>query len=167
MQIQENRTLLEKGSVIFSQRAYGLIGQATQGALRNCGIEGILSEVGERGRGPRGAFVDNKDVSVLGYYAWVRCTERVLQGALVLTVKIVADLEEFLRVSQQELHSSLSTAKTEYVTAIRKLAEAAKDKRFKALGVAIRQLDPHLQPQLPRESLGTWTFGPYEVKGLY
>ena len=65
MQIQENRTLLEKGLLIFEQRAYGLIGQAIQRALRLCGIEGISSEVGERGRGPRGAFVGEKDVSVL------------------------------------------------------------------------------------------------------
>ena len=79
----------------------------------------------------------------------------------------VADAEEFLRLSQRELHSSLSTIKTEYVTSIRRLAEAAKDKRFKALRDAIRDLDPHLQPQLLEEILGTWIFGPHEVKGVY
>ena len=51
--------------------------------------------------------------------------------------------------------------------AIRKLAEAAKDKRFKALGDVIRHLGPQLQPELPKESLGTWICGPYKVKGVY
>ena len=70
-------------------------------------------------------------------------------------MKTVADAEEFLRLSQRELHISLGTVKGEYVTAIRRLAEAAKDTRFKALGDAIRHLDPHLQPQLLGEILGT------------
>ena len=76
-QIQESRALLEKASAIISQKAYTLVGQAIEKTLRNCAIEGILSEVGERGRGPRGAFVDEQDVSVLGYYASARRTERV------------------------------------------------------------------------------------------
>ena len=79
-------------------------------------------------------------------------------------MKKVADLDQFLRSSQRELHSGLSTFKTEYVTAIRKLAEVAQEKRFNALGDAIRHLDA---PQRPQESLGTWTFGPYEVKEVY
>ena len=81
-------------------------------------------------------------------------------------MKVVADLEEFLRLSQRELHSSLSTVKTKYVTAIRKLAETAKDKRFKALGDTSRHLYPHIQLQFPKGFFGTWIFGPYEVKGV-
>ena len=80
-------------------------------------------------------------------------------------MKTVADAEEFLRLSQRELHISLSTVKTEYVTAIRRLAEAAKDKRFKALGDAIRHLHPHLQPQLLGEILGTSFFVRTKRKG--
>ena len=82
-------------------------------------------------------------------------------------MKTVAHAEEFLRLSQRELHSALNSIKLEYVTTIRKLAEAAKDKRFKALRDAIRHLDSRLQPQLREEILGTCIFGPHEVKGVY
>ena len=80
-------------------------------------------------------------------------------------MKTVADAEEFLRLSQRELHISLGTIKSEYVTAIRRLAEAAKDKRIKALGDAIRLLG--LQLRLCAEILGTWIFGPHEVTEGY
>ena len=79
-------------------------------------------------------------------------------------MKTVAHAEEFLRLSQRELHSSLNTVKLEYVTTIRMLAEAAKDKRFKALRDAIKHLDPRLQPKLREEIVGTCTFGRYELK---
>ena len=85
---------------------------------------------------------------------------------MVLTVKVVVDLEEFLRLSQRELHSSLSTVKTKYVTAIRQLAETAMDKRVKALGDTIRHLYPHIHLQFPKGFFGTWFFGPYEVEGV-
>ena len=71
--------------------------------------------------------------------------------------------EEFLRLSQQELHAALGTLKLEYVTTIRKLAEAAKDKRFKALRDAIKHPGPQLQPELREAIVGTWISGPYEV----
>jgi len=70
-------------------------------------------------------------------------------------VKTVAHAEEFLRLSQRELHSALNTLKSEYVAAIRKLAETAKDKRFKALRDAIKFLHPKLQPKLREEIVGT------------
>ena len=82
-------------------------------------------------------------------------------------MKTVAHAEEFLRLSQRELHSGLNTVKLEYVTVIRKVAEAAKDKRFKALRDAIKHLDPLLQPQLRGEILGTCIFGPHEVNRVY
>ena len=78
-------------------------------------------------------------------------------------MKTVADAEEFLRLSQRELQSALNTVKLEYVTTIRKLAETAKDKRFKALRDAIKLLDPRLQPKLHEPIVGTWISGPYEV----
>ena len=81
-------------------------------------------------------------------------------------MKTVAHAEEFLRLSQRELHSALNTVKLEYVTTIRMLAEAAKDKRFTALRDAIKHLDPQLQPKLREEIVGTWIFGPYEVMGF-
>jgi len=81
----------------------------------------------------------------------------------VLTVKTVAHAEEFLRLSQRELHSALNNVKLEYVTAIRKLAETAKDKHFKSLRDAIKLLDPRLQPKLREAIVGTWISGLYEV----
>ena len=78
-------------------------------------------------------------------------------------MRTVAHAEEFLRLSQRELHAALNTVKLEYVTTIRKLAETAKDKRFKALRDAIKLLDPRLQPKLREAIVGTWISGPYEV----
>jgi len=82
-------------------------------------------------------------------------------------VKTVAHAEEFLRLSQRELHSALNNVKSEYVTAIRKLAETAKDKRFKALRDAIKLLDPKLQPKLREAIVGTWISGPYDLRWVY
>ena len=82
-------------------------------------------------------------------------------------MKTVAHAEEFLRLSQRELHSALNTLKLEYVTAIRKLAETAKDKRFKALRDAIKLLDPRLQPRLREVIVGTWISGLYEMTWVY
>ena len=70
-------------------------------------------------------------------------------------MKSVAHAEEFLRLSQRELHSSLNALKLEYVATIRRLAETAKEKRFKALRDAIKHLDPRLQPKLREEIIGT------------
>ena len=71
-------------------------------------------------------------------------------------MKTVARAEQFLQSSQQELHSSLDTVKSGYVTTIRNLAETAKDQRFKALLDAIKRLDPQLQPKLREAIVGTW-----------
>ena len=85
----------------------------------------------------------------------------------VLTVKTIAHAEEFLRLSQRELHSALNIVKLEYVTTIRKLAETAKDKRFKALRDAIKLLDPRLQPKLREAIVGTWISKPNKVTWVY
>ena len=69
-------------------------------------------------------------------------------------MKSVAHAEEFLRFSQVELHSALNTVKLEYVRTIQKLAETAKDKRFKALRDAIKHLDPRLLPKLREAIVG-------------
>ena len=79
-------------------------------------------------------------------------------------MKTIAHAEEFLRLSQQELHSALNTLKLEYVATIRKLAERAKDKLFKALQDAIKRLDPQLQPKLCEEIAGACIPGLYKVK---
>ena len=73
-------------------------------------------------------------------------------------MQTVAHAEEFLRLSQQELHSALNTVKLEYVMTIRELAEAAKDKRFEALRDAIKLQDPQLQPKLREEIVGMCIF---------
>ena len=70
-------------------------------------------------------------------------------------MKTVRQAEEFLQLSQRELHSNLNELKLEYVTTIRKLAEEAKEKRFKALLDAIKDLDPRLQPELREEIIST------------
>ena len=81
-------------------------------------------------------------------------------------MKTKAHAEEFLRLSQQELHADLNTLKLQYVTTIRKLAEAAKDKRFKALRDAIKRPDPQLQPELREAIVGTWISRLHEVSGV-
>ena len=82
-------------------------------------------------------------------------------------MKTKAHAEEFLRLSQRELHSALIVFELEYVTTIRKLAETAKDKRFKALRDAIKHLDPQLQPKLREMIVGTWISRPHKVTGVY
>jgi len=135
-QIQENRQLLERASVTISQKAYTFVNQAIERTLQDWRLGDINSDDGGLGRGPQGASADEKG------------------GVKVLTVKTVAHAEEFLRLSQRELHSSLNALKLEYVTTIRKLAETAKEKRFKALQDAIRHLDPRLQPKLREDIVG-------------
>ena len=81
-------------------------------------------------------------------------------------MKTKAHAEDFLRLSQQELHADLNTLNLQYVTTIRKLAEAAKDKRFKALQDAIKLLDSRLQPELREAIVGAWISGPHEVTGV-
>ena len=65
MQIQENRRLLERASVIISQKAYGFIDQAIEGTLTDWRLGVIQSEDEDLGRGPRGASIGAKEVSVL------------------------------------------------------------------------------------------------------
>jgi hypothetical protein len=77
------------------------------------------------------------------------------QSVKVLVVNTIAHAEEFLRLSQRELHSRLNSLQLEYVAAIRRLAEAAKEKQFRALRDAIKRLDPHLQPEL-KDIVGTY-----------
>ena len=76
-------------------------------------------------------------------------------------MQTVAHAEEFLRLSQRDLHISLNTVKLEYVTTIRKMAEAAMDKRCKALRDAIKLLNPGLQPELREAIVGTWISRPH------
>ena len=78
-------------------------------------------------------------------------------------MKTVAHAEEFLRLSQRELHSALNLVKLEYFTDIRKFAEAARDDQLKRLRHAIRPLDLRLQPEQRERFVGTCIFGPCEV----
>jgi hypothetical protein len=75
-------------------------------------------------------------------------------------VKTVAHAEEFLRLSQRELHSALNTVKLDYVTTIRRLGAAAKDMRLRD---ASKHLDPQLQHKI-REVVGTCISGPFELR---
>lgn len=72
-------------------------------------------------------------------------------GVTVLIVKSVAHAEEFLRLSQRELQTSLNREKQDFVTAIRKMAEEARGKRFQELKDEFARLDPSIQPDLREE----------------
>jgi len=72
-------------------------------------------------------------------------------GVTVLVVKNPAHAEEFLRLSQRQLHVSLNREKQDFVTAVRKMAEEARGKRFQALKDEIARLDPNIQPELREE----------------
>jgi hypothetical protein len=69
-------------------------------------------------------------------------------------VKNIAQAEEFLRLSQRELHLALGDLQLEYVATVRKLAESAKEKRFKTLRDAIMRLVPWLQSELRDNIMG-------------
>jgi len=77
MQILDNRQLLEKASVMISQKAYTFVGQAIERTLQDWRLGDIQSEDGDIGRAPRGAFAGEKGVSVLEYSARTRYTELV------------------------------------------------------------------------------------------
>ena len=77
MQIRENRMLVEKASVIISQKAYTLVGQAIEKILQDWKLRDTQAEDGGLGREPRGAFASEQGVSVLGYPARTRQTELV------------------------------------------------------------------------------------------
>ena len=64
MEIQDNRHLLEKASVVISQKAYGFIGQAIERTLQYWRLGDIQSEDGDLGRGPRAASAHEKGVRV-------------------------------------------------------------------------------------------------------
>ena len=81
MQIQGNHLLLEKASVMISQKAYGFIGQVIESTLRNWRLGAIQSEGSGLGRGPRGALAGEKGVSVLDYFNLTRYTQQVAYRA--------------------------------------------------------------------------------------
>ena len=70
MQIQENRTLLEKASIMISQKAYRFIGQAIEKTLQDWRQGDIQSEEGDLGLG-------SQRVSVLEYSDLIRYTQQV------------------------------------------------------------------------------------------
>lgn len=69
----------------------------------------------------------------------------------VLVVKSVPHAEEFLRLSQRELQGSLNREKQDFVTAVRKMAEEARARRFQELKDEFTRLDPEIQPELREE----------------
>ena len=76
-QIQENRILLEKASIMVSKKAYGFIGQVIDRVLQDWGLGDVQSEDGDLGCGPQGASAGDKGVSVLEYPALTRYTQQV------------------------------------------------------------------------------------------
>ncbi|KIM23880.1 hypothetical protein M408DRAFT_332082 [Serendipita vermifera MAFF 305830] len=72
-------------------------------------------------------------------------------GVTVLVVKSVAHAEEFLRLSQRELQTSLNHEKQEFVAAIRRMAEEARATRFQELKDKFTRIDPLIQAGLREE----------------
>ena len=85
------------------------------------------------------------------------------QGSKVLTVKTIGHAEEFLRLSQRELHSNLNGLKSEYVITIRTLAERAKERRFNTLRDAMKNLDSRLQSELREDVISACHLKPRSV----
>ena len=77
IQIQENRILLEKASIMISQKAYGFIDQAIERTLRDWRDRDIQSNDEDLDRDPQGAFVVDKGVGVLEYPDLTRYTQQV------------------------------------------------------------------------------------------
>ena len=78
VQIQENRSLLEKASIYISQKAYKSIGQAIETTLKDWKLGDIQSEDADLGRDPKGASAGDKgdkEVSVVEYPALTRRTQ--------------------------------------------------------------------------------------------
>jgi hypothetical protein len=65
MQIQENRQLLERASMMISQKAYTFVNQAIERTLQDWRLGDINSDDGGFGRAPRGASADEKGVRAL------------------------------------------------------------------------------------------------------
>jgi hypothetical protein len=65
VQIQENRQLLERASVMISQKAYTFVNQAIERTLQDWKLGGINSGDGSLGRGPRSAAAGEKEVKAL------------------------------------------------------------------------------------------------------
>ena len=59
------------------QKAYGFVGQAIERTLQDWKDKDIQSEDEELGRGPQGAFIGDKEVSVLEYPELTRYTQQV------------------------------------------------------------------------------------------
>ena len=76
MQIQEYRLLLNRASVMISQKAYVLIGQAIERTLQDWKAGDIESEDGDLGRDLRSS-ASEKGVSVLEYPTLIRYAQQV------------------------------------------------------------------------------------------
>ena len=74
--------LLERASIMISQKAYGFIGQAIERTLQDWRLGAIQSEDGDLGRAPRGASAGEKGVSVLEYPGLTKYTHQVAHKML-------------------------------------------------------------------------------------
>ena len=162
MQIQQNRQLLERASALIPKKAEEFINKAIETTLSDCKLGVIQLVDGNHDRrasaGERQVCPNNSLSLSIYILVRIRVLKGYPQGSKVLTVKTVGHAEEFLRLSQHELHSALNGLKSEYVTTIRKLAEKAKERRFNTLRDAIKHLDPRLQPELREEIVSACLF---------
>ena len=76
-QIEDHHSLLERVETMISQEAYRCIGQAIEKTLQDWRLGATPSEDGDLGCAPRGAFADEKGVSVLEYPDLTRYTQSV------------------------------------------------------------------------------------------
>lgn len=136
IQVADYRSRLTKGGENMAQKTKKFIKDAIHKTLNEWNLGELQKEDPDIiGRGPDSAEARNSG------------------GVTLLVVKSVAHAEEFLRLSQRELQTSLNMIKQDFVTAVRTLAEGARAKRFQELKDAIARLDPNMQPDLRVEIL--------------
>jgi len=126
---------MKKGILALTKRTETHIKDAIEKTLKSWSLGSIEDDAvdGVIGRGPEPAKAMDK------------------RSVKVLVVKSIAHAEEFLRLSQRELQTSLNREKQDFVTAIRRMAEEARGKRFQELKDEFARLDPLIQAELREE----------------
>ena len=133
-QMTSFRTRLNKGVVALKKRTDEYITSCIKSTLNDWSLGSIKESTDNIiPKGPESARAKEKG------------------GVTVLVVKNPAHAEEFLRLSQRQLQVSLNREKQDFVTAVRKMAEEARGRRFQALRDELARLGPNIQPVLREE----------------
>jgi hypothetical protein len=150
-EIDKSRKQLENAYAFISRKADGFIHPALQKAWGLVDRESSSDATDSLQRAPSDAEItDQVSIHTLNY-SWTRYAQWFQEK--VLTVPSKAHAEEFLRLSQGELHVQLDALKTEYVAAVRRLGEEARSFRINTLRDAL-QRDTALQAELRDDIIG-------------